>query len=103
MLASGSVDGSVVLWDVEQGARISEPLRREFPKDGYVYDHDQLNGLAFSPDGVLASGVCLTPVTLLDVGLDSWMETACAVANRNLTPDEWARYLRDEEYRATCP
>jgi hypothetical protein len=34
---------------------------------------------------------------------DEWQATACRVAGRNLTRSEWAEYLGDEPYRATCP
>ncbi len=33
----------------------------------------------------------------------SWREQACTIANRNLTEDEWAAYLRGIPYAATCP
>jgi hypothetical protein len=34
---------------------------------------------------------------------DEWQNTACFAAGRNLTHVEWAEYLGDEPYRATCP
>jgi len=47
MLASGSLDGTVVLWNPETGERIGAPLE----------GHKVVQTLAFSPDGtVLASG-----------------------------------------------
>jgi len=31
------------------------------------------------------------------------VKTACERLSRNLTPDEWSKYMRDEPYRKTCP
>ncbi len=34
---------------------------------------------------------------------DDWRRIGCAFANRNMTPDEWARYAgADEPYVAHC-
>jgi len=56
----------------------------------------------FAPDGdLLASG----PFGVIRIELDPdvWQQTACRVAGRNLTRAEWAEYLGDQPYRATCP
>jgi hypothetical protein len=31
-----------------------------------------------------------------------WLREACTVAGRDLTREEWDRYLPGREYRATC-
>jgi DNA-binding SARP family transcriptional activator/WD40 repeat protein len=36
------------------------------------------------------------------VGVDAWLATACSIAGRSLTHDEWARYLPGRPYEATC-
>jgi hypothetical protein len=41
-------------------------------------------------------------VRLWDVRLGSWRARACKLAGRDLSPEEWATYLGDEPYRATC-
>ena len=33
----------------------------------------------------------------------SWVEFACDVAGRNLTPEEWREAFGDRAYRETCP
>jgi hypothetical protein len=38
-----------------------------------------------------------------DIDLAFWKTLACRRANRNLTADEWTRYLGDREYQPTCP
>jgi hypothetical protein len=41
---------------------------------------------------------------LIDIDPTSWLTHACTVAGRNLTTDEWNRYLSAlGPYRATCP
>jgi WD40 repeat protein/serine/threonine protein kinase len=94
MLASSGEDNAVILWDVTTHQQIGQPLARHT---------NWVQGLAFSPDGrILVSGGRDTRVVLWKVNLESWTEAACRIANRNLSPQEWARYFGDEPYRATC-
>jgi hypothetical protein len=37
------------------------------------------------------------------VSLAAWRASACRIAGRNLDRIEWARFVGDEPYRATCP
>ena len=40
----------------------------------------------------------------MDMALPTWRDDACALAGRNLTQQEWDRYLPDDGPRhATCP
>jgi WD40 repeat protein len=44
------------------------------------------------------------PITEIDLGAEAWTASACRIAGRNLTRDEWDRYLAFAgPYRATCP
>lgn len=91
-LASASYDGSVRLWDVR--------TRRSLSLRGH---QNWAMGVAFAPDGSgLMSGGRDGRIILWDLRLDAWRARACALANRNLTAEEWARYFPDVEYRATC-
>lgn len=41
---------------------------------------------------------------LWDFDIPSWLERGCAIANRNLTGDEWAQFIGTQvPYRPTCP
>ena len=94
-LASGGDDDVITLWDVEARQRIGQPL------EGHV---SGVSSIAFSPDAKsLAAGDGAGTVILWDVDLESWLTRACVIANRNLTQEEWERFMGDEPYRATCP
>jgi WD40 repeat protein len=94
-LASSSIDGTVVIWDPATGL------------PGVVLDADDslVMGLAVSPDGAwLAAGSLDGKVRIWDARVDSWRLRACDIANRQLTPREWATHVGDQvPYRAVCP
>jgi hypothetical protein len=33
----------------------------------------------------------------------NWQQRACSIANRNLTREEWRKYMGAQPYRKTCP
>lgn len=100
-LATGSEDGIAYLWDAENAnnlARLSCGKR--------------VNGVAFSPDGkrlAAASEDNTTRVfyTAANQNVNEQPEAliylACSLVTRNLTEEEWRRYLGNEPYRNTCP
>ena len=65
--------------------------------------------IAYSPDGAsLAVGtfdgrVLVWDLASADARPSALEERACSIAGRDLSTDEWARYLGDEPYHGTCP
>jgi WD40 repeat protein len=96
ILASGSADGTVRLWDVATGRQIGSPLS---------VSTGTVEWVAFSPDGkILASGSDDHTVRLWNVGyLSDVVPYLCASVKRFLTPAERARYVRTVAvYQETC-
>jgi hypothetical protein len=95
-VVSGSVDGTVLLFDTDRALVRTVPLpasvdRRQGhaylvpdPHDEMVVFNDDRPGLRYPTDPAV------------------WLREACAVAGRDLTLAEWDRYLPGREYRPTC-
>jgi WD40 repeat protein len=95
LLASASADQTVRLWDVASGEQRGQPLTG--------HDHS-VNKVAFSPDDkLLASASVDKTVGLWDIEVESLIADACRTANRNLSEDEWKRFVGPEiNYARTC-
>ncbi|MGH8906068.1 MAG: WD40 repeat domain-containing protein [Egibacteraceae bacterium] len=94
-IASSSQDATVRLWDTTTGA----PLGQLTGHTNTVYR------VAFSPDGrALASASADQTVRLWPITLDAWIGEACTIASRNLSQDEWDRYVGPgRPYVRACP
>ena len=80
-------------WDVASGARVGPALAAG----------PQTSMVDLSPDGrqlVATSTDGHAVVWDVDPGL--WAQRACDLANRNLTPEEWATFLPGRPYEASC-
>ena len=93
-LATGSRDGGIILWDLGTGRALGSPLVGG--NEGWVM------ALAYAADGEHLLAASTTRVTRWDAGLTSWRENACTLAGRDLSSEEWARYLPDLPYEPTC-
>ena len=95
-LVSGSDDSTVRLWDLDDPA--ADPVLLT-GHEGMIWS------VAFSPDGkTLASGSDDRTVRLWLPTLEQLAEIGCASVRRNLTWEEWRRYLPTESvYNQTCP
>lgn len=91
-LVSGGWDGTIRFWDVETSQAIGQSI---------VAGSSIISSVSFSPDGTtLASNA--DPIMLWDMKIETWMEHACRIANRNLTLKEWEHYLGQISYHETC-
>jgi hypothetical protein len=96
-LVTGDADDEARAWDLDTGR-----LLKRMP---YYPD---LEALAMSPDGLSFAtagddgpGTALLEFTR--IAPPDPVAAACKGLGRNLTRDEWHRYLGVEPYRATCP
>jgi WD40 repeat protein len=94
VLASGSADGDIRLWDVETHEQIGTLSAQQ----------KAINSVAFSPrQELLASVGEDDSIVFWDVDFEGWSSRACRIANRNLTPKEWGTYFGNHPYKKTCP
>jgi WD40 repeat protein len=96
MLATGSLDRTVRLWDIESEQAIGAPLPGPGPGVGAVAPY-------FTPDG---SGLIASYNTGLayrwDIRPESLARQACEVASRRLTRAEWEEFLPGRDYDPAC-
>jgi WD40 repeat protein len=95
-LASGSLDGTVRLWDVADPAH---PQLLGQPLTGSTVAVDSV---AFSPDGhTLASGSDDGTTRLWNPNVQSAINRICATAG-GLTPQQWDEYIPQLGYQPIC-
>jgi WD40 repeat protein len=93
-LASGSDDDTMIVWDVKK-------RQKDYQLKNYT---SYTNSLSFSHDSKrLAFGSKDNTIEILDVDPELWVKDICKEAERNFTFDEWQQYLKDKDYRKTCP
>jgi WD40 repeat protein len=90
--------GAAHLYDVASTRQIGRTLRVELQANVAG------NGATLRSDGRQLAGATEHGVQLWDLDPDTWRDAACRLAGRNLTHDEWDRYIpQGEPYRTTCP
>ena len=94
-LVSGAADGGVYLW--ESG---KPDLTRRLRLTGA---RNEVQSVAVSEQGKrLAAGTAGGEIRLWDLDLENVIAQACAGMFRNLTWEEWQRYVGKERYQCTC-
>ena len=92
---TGLADGRAKLWTVspvqQLGSSFHHPPTAQAGNAAITAGGDKL--IVVYDDG---SGA-IWPLTV-----EAWKQHACAVAGRNLTREEWARFITGHSYRATC-
>jgi WD40 repeat protein len=94
-IVSGSADNTLRLWDARQGDVLGEPLR------GHT---SWVASVAFSPDGKrIVSGSADNTLRVRPFDGDGWADVLCAILPRNMTTEEWKKWVGDLPYRRQCP
>ena len=105
-IASGGDDGAAILWDLKSRQPVAEFRHGSsvLSGDGTARTPRAVNHVSFSPDGkILATDGPENDILLWDVDVVSWQRQACQRINRNLSSEEWSRYIGETPYRETCP
>ena len=94
VLASGSADGDIRVWDVASHELIGT----------LGSEQQSVNSISFEPrKEILASVGADDSIILWNLDFNDWIGQACRIANRNLTRKEWNTYFGTSSYRKTCP
>jgi WD40 repeat protein/DNA-binding SARP family transcriptional activator len=98
VFASSGEDGRIRLWD----GRTGEPVATVVPGD--LGNFGSLATATFMPDGhTLLIATADNEIFTWDIRLETWVERACSIAGRSLTPDEWRGAFGNRPYHPTCP
>lgn len=104
-----SHDGTMSIYDSTSGQPLGPPMgwAPAVKPDLFSVPNADL-GLFSVPNADLRLHHVLAPdrqgLRLWNIDPSTWPAVACQRAGRNLTSDEWTRYLpADEPYRLTCP
>jgi len=96
LLTSGGWNGIARLWDVEYGVEL-------FTFSGHVQWGDFELGFVSADESRLLVANEDGTVRQYYIWMEDLLAAACQHTPRNMTLDEWRRYMGEEEYRATCP
>jgi WD40 repeat protein len=92
LLSTARGDGRLLLFDAATGEAIGTPLTIAAAMSGFAPDGNSV--LIFDRGG---------GVHRWDIDPRSWVRGACSIAGRDLTSDEWQRYLPGRPHQPVCP
>lgn len=93
-LATASADNTARLWNV------ADPTSPPLTLTGH---DDYVSAVTFSPNGRWLATISVdASVRLWTWRVEDFHDLACRTAGRNLSEQEWLRYLRDRPHRPTC-
>ncbi|HEU0235242.1 MAG TPA: BTAD domain-containing putative transcriptional regulator [Candidatus Limnocylindrales bacterium] len=95
-IISAGLDGGVVLWDASSLRQVGRQIPSPVGGPALAW---------LSPDGseIVSARLDQHEVWTWPAEADAWLRHACSVAGRDLTEDEWSRYLPARPYEPTCP
>lgn len=85
-------DGTIRIWDLENPAGDPVVLRHDAP----------VEGVSVSENGKWLISNTRQGVYIWQWSIEDVRELACRLAGRNLTPEEWTKYMGTAEYEKTC-
>ena len=94
-LITSSFDASVRLWNGSTGEPVAGVQIGQDPSAAFAtMPPTGTDAIVATRDGA---------VYRVDTRFDQWTAFACAVAARNLTPEEWQAVFGGQPYQQTCP
>jgi len=94
-ILTASRDGTARVWDARTGEELITLLGHTSRVVQAVWNADESRILTASADGT---------VRLWYTRMQDLLKVACQRASRNMTPEEWQRFMKHEpDYRPTCP
>ncbi len=95
MLASGSSDKTIILWDIATHQPIGQPLN--------LHNGEVISVSFSNEDKTLVTGSWDDTAIFWSLEPSIWMEKTCQRVERNFTQAEWEQYFPGEVHRTTCP
>ena len=81
------------LWDIES----RQPIGNLVDTESRIRRVQTLDGEAIATAGEFGS------LVVWDLDVAAWLDAVCPIVNRNMTADEWDRFVPGHGYRETCP
>jgi len=94
LILTASKDGTARVWDAESGKEVAVLTGHTGPVRQAFWLPDESRIVTYSDDGT---------VRQYSTSLDTLIEAACDLVPRNMTIQEWERFMGDELYRLSCP